>query len=123
MKAILIDTATRTIREVQMKDELDDYHKLIGCDCICIGENIPPNHTLYVDDEGLLKQTITRAFTFNNHLFVGNGLITGIGCGGVATDAVLPVQSVKDRVVFAPEGWIMPQDLRDKLTKITVTVF
>ena len=55
MKAILINPFNQTITEVEYSGNFKEIYKLIDCstfDCI----NIDDDNTLFVDDEGLLKE-------------------------------------------------------------------
>ena len=59
---------------------------------------------MYVDDEGLLKET-NRYFSIHGREFAGNGLIIGNNDEGESIDSTLTVEQVKDMISFLPEGY------------------
>jgi hypothetical protein len=120
IKAILIDSRKREISVVEIKDDLKDYYAAIQCDCITSGLRFNNNDCIFVDDEGLIKGKVEHAFTFNDKFFAGNGLVVGGTRGGASCDAKTDIEEIKRAVKFAPEGWILPEEDQDKLTRMVV---
>lgn len=81
MKAILLSTQENTARVVS-PEGLDDYYRLIGCDCIDIvtrkiGRKV---YDIIVDDEGLLKDdpVISAIDNLGRVMLVGSLIICGL---------------------------------------------
>ena len=77
MKAILIDSTAREVREVEVNG-LSDMQKQIG-GYIEFAYELPYGDVLFVDEEGLLKG-LEHWFAFSgrpDRPFAGNGLIVG----------------------------------------------
>ena len=79
-KAILIDSAAREVRAVEIPDNhiTERLRELIG-GWICHAATLPNGDTLYVDDEGLLKAS-TTFFQFkgrDDQPLAGNGVLVG----------------------------------------------
>ena len=81
MKAILLSTQENSARVVS-PEGLDDYYKLIGCDCIDIvtrkiGRKV---YDIIVDDEGLLKDdpVISAIDNLGRVMLVGSLIICGL---------------------------------------------
>jgi len=100
--AILINAEKNIIDEVEYSD-FEDIQNLIGCDTFCLGTDLSNGDTLYVDDEGLLKQT-KHGFYFNNRLFVGNGLVCGTDAEGDNQDVQSRIGEIERMVEFLPFG-------------------
>jgi len=102
MKAILINAILQTITEIEI-DSWRDISPALGCGCFTT-VRVDKDNTLFVDDEGLLKQT--------NHFFAiegysgklaGNGLFQGDDGFGDSVDTTLTVEEVARRVTFLGE--------------------
>jgi len=103
MKGILINAFDETVKEVVMTGNYKEIYTLVECstfDCADIDED----NTLYVDDEGLLKET-NRYFSIYGRDYAGNGLIIGNNDEGESIDSTLTVEQVKDMISFLPEGY------------------
>lgn len=119
MKAILINSETCQVTEVEYTGNWESISTWIGnkCDtftCVQLYEN---GDTAYVDDEGLFNGTIT-AFKHENYPdpLVGNALILGTDETGESVDVSTPLSQVQ-KDVFA---WGHLTDLAS--TKTTDTV-
>src|SRR3954453_16372771 len=77
MKAILIDSAAKEIREVYYS-RLADLQRFVGGSIESVPLDLPKGDTLYVDDEGLFKPQ-TSFFLIHGHAapVAGNGVIVG----------------------------------------------
>jgi hypothetical protein len=101
-KAILIDSINRKIEETTI-DLYTEIAPAIGCEWFTTVQ-ISGKETLFVDDEGLLKNP--------EHFFVwegypqplaGSGLILGLNPNtGESVSTKLTIEQVKERVTFLP---------------------
>ena len=103
MKAILINPFNQTITEIKYSGNFKEIYKLIDCstfDCI----NIDDDNTLFVDDEGLLKQN--RYFYWKDYTnLAGKALIIGVDYQtGEDCDTSWSLQEVENMVEWLPEG-------------------
>ena len=90
--AILINANDRTITKVVV-ESVEDICRLIGCDLFtCV--RIDRSETIYVDDEGLLKNPkVGFKHTAYDAPLAGNGLILGTTAMG---DSTHTEQSIHD---------------------------
>ena len=108
MRAIHIVPGDGTVQEVESMD-LKDLQRFVG-GFITVGIDIGKN-TLYVDDEGLLKNPeyfqlwkaekgvyVDKSIKFR--CFAGNGIIVGTTKDGERTDCDLSVEWVAENVKF-----------------------
>ena len=107
MKAILIDVVNREIKEIDINNEneahiLVDLYKIIGCEMV-EAVDVNENHTIFVDEEGLLTlRTDSQFFQWgDNDPLVGNGVIVGIDLEtGNVIPCTMEVEDVKEMVTF-----------------------
>lgn len=106
IRAILIDAENHTITETEVEaHKIEDISRLLRIgdspfDCVQ-WEQGNTSETVYVDDEGLLKEP--------KHFFccpgypqwlAGNGLILGTGSHGESKPSQLTLEEVQRKVVF-----------------------
>jgi hypothetical protein len=100
MRAIWIDSKRRRITEVEVHGLEDMQERVDGL--IELAGELRTGDSLYVDDEGLLKDP--REFFYLEtigHPLAGNGLIVGfIPESGKSTDAKTSLESVRRAVKF-----------------------
>lgn len=79
MRAHLIDPFTKTVTEVDYDGNYKSIYSLIGASTIDV-VRWADNVVLYVDDEGLLKETDQEYFRIHNseNTFAGKALVTGL---------------------------------------------
>lgn len=79
MKAILINPNDQTIIavEVDKKDKLRSWYKLMNVDRVEVAQTLPNRDVLLVDEEGLFKHT--PWFRFKGQPLTGYGLIARMG--------------------------------------------
>lgn len=105
MKAILIDSYSREVREVEYNGLLEDIYALIKCSTIDVVRASPLGDTIYVDDCGLINGT-TVGFTFragfNTPLLVlaGSGLVVSVNDEGEDCPPNIPLEAVIASVKF-----------------------
>ncbi len=117
IKAILIDAQNKQIKEVELEPTeglgyLQSIYKQLKCDCItsaCGDLFNRLSHTLFVDDEGLLKDEPMGAFCirigetghlYQSQVLSGNGIIVGVDEEGECIDHALDEEIIKDIVLW-----------------------
>ena len=83
MRAFLIDSKTDECKAVEIEPSLDEYYRLIGCDCIDITLRsiCGRYYNIVVDDEGLLKPNRSSAICVTEgigEVLAGSLLIFGV---------------------------------------------
>jgi len=107
MKAILIDSQSKTIRYVEVKKKGDSsiksIYEHIGCELVDV-INLDENNDLFVDDEGLLKlHKDSQFFLYDgfDQPLAGNGLILGLNQEeGESIETSLSIEEVAEKVLF-----------------------
>ena len=68
IKGILIDSESKTVKEVEFENSLTSYYELIDCECVTtvLYDN---QHDVILDDEGLLKSPIKGFFEIGEGLY------------------------------------------------------
>ncbi len=101
MKAILIDSINKEVKEVEIGKGIDEMYKFLQCDCFTIASYLDNEDAIFVDDEGLLKEQ-DNFFTFEgaHQPFAGNGLIMGCDEMGESEDCKVSYNEVKNKVKF-----------------------
>lgn len=98
MRAIKIDVEIKEIYEVEISNDIDDIYRHLKCDtfdCVSINDN----NTLYLDDEGLLKEPL-GIFSIGEYVYSGNGLIIGLNNQGASIDCDLSLSTVDKMIDF-----------------------
>lgn len=101
MKAILIDSINKEVKEVEIGKGIDEMYKFLNCEIFTIATYLPKDDAIFVDDEGLLNDT-DAFFTYEgaHQPFAGNGLIMGCDDEGESTDCKISFAEVKEKVKF-----------------------
>ena len=104
MKAILINPKEETISVVEHKGGIDSIYKLVCCRTFEAGYPFQNNDIIYVDEEGLLKDS---NYSFNikcsegiSYPLMGNGLIVGSTEDGEDADCSSTVEELKNIITF-----------------------
>ena len=101
MKAILIDSKNKVIKEVEISKEntLKDWYKEVNCNMVEIAHYLENTDTVLVNEEGLLHDEY-YFFTYEgaHQPFAGNGLVVGIDDEGNSVDCKTDIQEVKRNV-------------------------
>ena len=84
LRGVLVDVKNETARVVEVQDDLDEFYKILNCDCIDItvrriGGRCRKKFNIVCDDEGLLKdpQKISAIDNLGQPQLVGNLFIVG----------------------------------------------
>ena len=102
MRAILIDVENKQVSEVEISDKnfLMNVYDYLKCDLIDTAIIIDDINSIYVDDEGLLKEQ-KHFFTFDGRgPFAGNGLISAIDDEGNGVATQLDIEEIRKRVSY-----------------------
>ena len=104
LKAIFIDSANRTVSEIQLDATWRAIAPQIGngCETFCCPVNFENEDTLYADDESLLKDELTGGFLLNGFRYpiVGNALILGTNEEGESVDCKTNVSDIVEQIRF-----------------------
>lgn len=100
MKAILIDSKNKEVKEVEFnkgEDNLQQMYALIDC---CMVELIRLNETndIWIDEEGMYSGNPT--FMFGSAILYGNGLVLGNNNGGEIEEPTISIEYIKSKVKF-----------------------
>jgi len=99
MKAILIDSVNREVKEVDVTD-YKSYYPLINCECFTVVNFGKDNDSIFVDDEGLLKDPENFFMFRGSNPLAGNGLILGTDSKGESIAPKITLEQVKEAVKF-----------------------
>lgn len=114
IKAILIDSENKEVREIELNYQngsyIEDIYKALKCQCITSACSEVFNgiaHALFVDDEGLLLDNPIGAFYISMHpnpyrsqTFSGNGIIVSIDNEGESCSHFLDIDGFKESIVW-----------------------
>ena len=101
MKALLINSKTCSVTQIEIGEHFTEISKAIDCDVFAAPHTLENNDTLYVDDEGLLKNP-ENFFLLDSYPqpIAGNGLILGCDHEGESIDAKTSLIELANRVKF-----------------------
>jgi hypothetical protein len=114
MKALLIDSKNRTVKQIEIGEHYTEISKAIGCDVFSAPHIMQNNDTLYCDDEGLLKNP-EHFFLLDGYPqpLAGNGLILGCDDEGESIDVSMNLVELSSKVTFmdvhAAYNWSLKQ--------------
>lgn len=102
MKAIKIDVVKKEIYEVTIEDSLQSIYQQIEADMIETAVHLPKNDVVYVDEEGLLRETSKGWFIIYGQPqpLSGHGLVLGVTRNGSSRDVQATVEYIRKIVVF-----------------------
>jgi hypothetical protein len=103
MKSILINSALKTVTEVDYSGNYKDIYKLLGCKMFEVIHLDDNGEDCFVDEEGLLTLTAETTFFFykgTHQPIAGNGLILRCNDEGESVATKLTVEAVKANVQF-----------------------
>jgi hypothetical protein len=101
MKAILIDSINKEVKEVEIGKGIEQMYEFLKCQYFTIGSYLDKQDAIFVDDEGLMNGTDTF-FTYEgaHQPFAGNGLIMGCDDEGESEDCKISFDEVTKKVKF-----------------------
>jgi hypothetical protein len=105
MRSILIDPFTRTVTEVEYNGDFKQIYDLIQCDTYDVARINKHGDGIFIDDEGLFKETEQKFFLHEDYPqpLAGRGLVLGCNEEG---ESVEPHDSLMD--VAAKVRWVVP---------------
>jgi|688.fasta_scaffold03599_5 hypothetical protein len=102
MKAYLIDPNTKSITEVEYNGDWRTISEFIGNDCTNFDVVGFPGgrHSIFIDDEGLIKGTLAPFFKPSWILtpLSGRGLVLGTTADGDSCDVSVSLQALQDDI-------------------------
>src|SRR5438270_10864874 len=110
VKAVLIDATNGTITDVEIEPTLEKIYELVGCKYIEAVRWALPDHTIYVDEEGMLRP-VEHWFSVNGQCLAGNGLVVGPpDADGDETSCSLTADEVRavTRIYHTATSEVMP---------------
>lgn len=101
MKAFLIDSKNKEVKEIEMTDNWEEIPQTLGCEVFSCPHVTTENDVMYCDDEGLLKP-LESFFLLESYPqpIAGNGLILGDDGEGGSESAHVDLETLKKRVTF-----------------------
>jgi Domain of unknown function (DUF3846) len=101
MRAIIINAQDRTIVETEIDRSLETLQQIVGGLIEPVAQGLDDNHHCYVNEEGLLDRP-QHFFMFKNghQPLAGNGVILSLTEDGDEAPCSLPLDWVKERVIF-----------------------
>lgn len=100
MKAILINPFEKSVAEVDYSGDYHDIYKLIDCDVFAVSSD--GANDIFVDDEGLLKDDLTKqAFFWVSGMeqpLAGKGLVLSSDAEGETIAATIDVETLTNRI-------------------------
>ena len=108
MRGILIDPTARSVTEVDYSGDYKQIYKLCNFDLFECAQ-IDEEHTLFIDEEGLLKNNsdFFRIVGDPPRSFAGKGQVLGLNYEGESVGSQLTVDDIKERVKFFEDGEIV----------------
>lgn len=104
VKAIFIDVINKTITDIEIEKGIEAVFEKLDCtafDAIC-PKGAPAGLTVYIDDEGLLREPPLGAFYVRGfeQVLSGHGLIVGTDDEGETVDAPCTSAQMKVNIRF-----------------------
>jgi len=108
VRGILIDPTARSVTEIQYSGDYKQIYTLCDFDLFECAQ-IDEEHTLFIDEEGLLKNNsdFFRILGDPPRSFAGKGLVLGLNYEGESVGSQLTVDDIKERVKFFEDGEIV----------------
>jgi hypothetical protein len=106
-KALLIDVVAQSITEVQVGNYTDIYkHIGNGCECFCVPVNFENGDSIYVDDEGLLKEVKGGFYMMDWYYpLCGNAIILGTDEEGESVDYKSDLEQIRKEIIFISDEY------------------
>ncbi len=100
MKAFLIDPFTKTITEVEHNGDYKQIYQLIGADCFDCARINEHGDSIFVDDEGLLRDPVSPMFEHIGYpqALAGKGLVLGCNDEGEAIKPTTTLDELRQHV-------------------------
>ena len=101
MRAIKINVVEKTITEISINGNVESMYAALECDTFT-RIAITRNESLWVDDEGLLKDIPLGAFRIEGYdqSLSGHGLIIGLDAGGNNVGSKISIEWLASKITF-----------------------
>jgi hypothetical protein len=108
MKAYLINSATKTIEQIDYSGDYHDIYKLCNYDIFTVVTLTGDGDGVFVDDEGLLKED--QDFFYVTHengdlskyvMLAGRGLVLGCNDDGDSVEPKMTIEQLRSRIHWA----------------------
>lgn len=105
VKCYVINPFARTVTENQYRGDYRELYDLIGCDCFTTVTVNREHDSIFVDDEGLIRNKPQEFFAWKGyeHPLAGIGVILGCDEEGESVEPVMTLDQVRSSV-----AWITP---------------
>lgn len=110
MKAIKINVTLKGIYEITLPEDYREIYRQLECNLFTLvkPDTLPGRDTLYIDDEGLLRDQKLGAFSIRGYpqVLSGHGLIIGGDEEGESISCISTVELIKQLVRFEDEHYL-----------------
>ena len=102
IRIILIDAKNKEVKAMEIEPTLEEYYRLIGCELIeaVHPKGLAPKHHLYVDEEGLYRQTCSFLITGFPAPLRGNAILLSHDDEGESASCTISVGEISNMVYF-----------------------
>jgi hypothetical protein len=94
IKAVLIDPQAKSVTDIEIVPDFKHYYEVMGVDII-EAVHILPNHTLWVDEEGLLKNN--SYFAWDYQQLAGKAILVK---GSAGTNSAYTADQIRPLIKF-----------------------
>ena len=108
MKAYLINSATKTIEQIDYSGDYHDIYKLCDYDIFTVVTLTGDNDGVFVDDEGLFKEKQTFFYVTHENgdlsqyvMLAGHGLVLGCNDDGDSCEPKMTIEQLRSRIHWA----------------------
>lgn len=115
MKAYLIDSVEKTVKEVEYNGGLEEMYKLMGCSMVSAPIVYSNEDTMFADDEGLYNpDNVKGSFKMKNWSYpiVGKVLVVGANEMGESVDVKTPIEYFTNGII-----WIGEKETREHMDR------
>lgn len=100
MRAVLINPFDKSVTEVDYSGDYRDIYKLIDCQVFTVAND--GDNDIFVDDEGLLKEDLTKQRFFwvagMEQPLAGKGLVLSCDADGETVATTTDVETISNRI-------------------------
>lgn len=121
MRSILIDPFNKTVTEVEYSGNYQQIYDLIDCDTYDCARINRHGDAIFVDDEGLMRETPQAFFLHEDYPqpLAGKGLV--LGCRMSDGETIEPTTTADE--VRAKVQWVMPVRINGEITWLPAAMF
>ena len=108
MKAYLINSATKTIEQIDYSGDYHDIYKLCDYEIFTVVTLTGKGDSVFVDDEGLFKEEQTFFYVTHEDgdlsqyvMLAGHGLVLGCNDDGDSVEPIMTIDELRSRIHWA----------------------